>query len=761
MQINSPLQMNDWEIKKFLKVILAIQLAVWGVIGLDTIGLHIPAIREFICFIYLFYIPGIIILRILKLHKLGNIETLLYSVGLSIATLMFTGLFMNTVYPLFGISGPISILPLIITISVLVLALCVLSYVRDKDFSAPSFINIGAILSPPALFLCLLPLVSIFATYLINFHHTNILLMFLIAIIALIVLLIGFNKFIPKNLYPLAVFVIAISLVFNHYLLTMYITGIDVHSEYYISNLVITNAIWDPTMPGMLNTMLSITMLAPISSLVSGISLTWVFKIIYPLLFAVASLGLYRVFQKQTDDKIAFLAFFFFATFAQFSAAIRQQIAMLFLVPLILLMIDKRMDGIKRSFLFIVFGASLAVSHYGLSYIYMFSLILAWLILVLIENPKMRKLKTSFYSKFSRYKREKLAGNPISSSAGRRTINLTFVALFVVFALVWYMYISRSAVFDAFVYLGEHLARSISTGFLTPEVAERVQWLVTKTPLFILLQGVNTIIGHLKQVFIVIGVLALFKIHRELKFEKEYVAFSMPNFILFLACIAPPFLSPLLPATWVNTGRLYHIALIFLAPFCVIGGLAVFRMISRVVKVSWTNKSARRWLTVLSIFFVIFFLYQTGFIWQVAEGGSGSGLDNEWIKKYGAPEQKAALYTAFPPEQEVFSAKWLSMNMKPGEKIYATYSDIRVHALTSYGMIPLEDVLVLTKTTKTIQEDAYVYLQYLNVIEGIGTEFDTSVSLGGLRTIYNMTEISHLLEGRNKIYSNGGSEIYK
>jgi len=434
---------------------------------------------------------------------------------------------------------------------------------------------------------------------------------------------------------------------------------------------------------------------------------------------------------------------------------------MLFLVPLILLMIDKRMNRIKRSFLFIVFGASLAVSHYGLSYIYMFSLILAWLILVLVENPKMRKLKTSFYSKFSRYKREKLAGNPVSSSAGRRTIGSTFVILFVVFALVWYMYVSRSAVFDAFVRLGSHMISAISMDFLNPEVAERMQWFVTKTPLIILLQGVSIVISHLRQIFIIIGVLALFKIHRELKFEKEYVAFSMSNFILFLACIAPPFLSSLLLASGADTGRLYQIALIFLAPFCVIGGLTVFRMISRVVKVSWTNKSVRRWLTVLSIFFVIFFLFQTGFIWQVIEGGSGSGLDNEWIKKYGAPEQKAALYTAFPPEQEVFSARWLSLNMKPGEKTYATYSDIRVHALTSYGMIPLEDVLALTKTTKTIQEDAYVYLQYLNVIEGIGTEFDTSVSLGGLRTIYNMTENSHLLEGRNKIYSNGGSEIYK
>ena len=96
MQINNPLQMNDWEIKKFLTVVLAIQLAMWGVIGLDYIGLQIPILRQLIGFIYLTFVPGIIILRILKLHKLGNIETLLYTVGLSIATLMFTGLLMNT-----------------------------------------------------------------------------------------------------------------------------------------------------------------------------------------------------------------------------------------------------------------------------------------------------------------------------------------------------------------------------------------------------------------------------------------------------------------------------------------------------------------------------------------------------------------------------------------------------------------------------------------------------------------------------------------
>lgn len=80
MQTNNPFQINDWEIGKFLKVVLAVQLAVWGVIGLDALGLQIPIVRQLIGFIYLTFVPGIIILIILKLHKLGNIETLLYTV---------------------------------------------------------------------------------------------------------------------------------------------------------------------------------------------------------------------------------------------------------------------------------------------------------------------------------------------------------------------------------------------------------------------------------------------------------------------------------------------------------------------------------------------------------------------------------------------------------------------------------------------------------------------------------------------------------
>ena len=750
MQINNPLQVNDWEIKKFLKLILAIQLAVWGVIGLDAIGLQIPILRQLIGFVYLTFVPGIILLRILKLHRLGNIETLLYTVGLSIATLMFTGLFMNTVYPFFGISGPISITPLIITISILVLILCILSYVRDKDYSNPGSIDVGEILSPPVLFLCLIPFLAIFGTYLVNFHHNNVLLMFLIVIIALIAILIAFDKFIPKNLYPLAVFVIAISLLYHRSLISMYIWGYDINLESYLCNLVNMNGIWDSTIPRTYNAMLSIVMVAPIYSIISNMDITWVFKIIYPLLFALVPLGLYRVFQKQTGDKIAFLSCFFFVSlftfYTEMLALARQQIAELFLVLLILAMIDKDMNKIKRSVLFILFGFSLVTSHYGLSYIYLFCLISAWLLLVFVDSPAMQNLRDDFYSKFGR-KSEKPAGNPTSSNMGDRTISSTFVLLFIIFTLTWYMYVSSSSAFNAIVRIGDHMASSIFTDFLNPEAAQGLGRILMETvsPL----HSVTKYLHLLSQFFIAVGVITLLLKPKEMKFKDEYFAFSLVNFVICLGAVGLPYF-----ASALRTERLYQITLTILAPFCVIGGITVFRMVSRVVRASWTEQRVKNSLKVLSVFFAIFLLFNSGLVYELVKDHPGSiSLSQEWIKQYGDVEAKVGFYGGYIPEEDVFGARWLSKNKDDTTKVYADRTR-KDNVLNSYGMMPRE-FPVLSNTTTKIEKDAYVYLGHLNVVEGIGTGPHL------YRDFWNMTEISPLIEERNRIYSNGCSEVYR
>ncbi|MGA9048759.1 MAG: hypothetical protein WB588_07195, partial [Dehalococcoidia bacterium] len=79
---NNPLAINDWAIGKFLKTIFAILLIVLILAILGALGYDIPILRQIVAFVFLSFIPGLIILRILRLHRLGLAETLLYSVGL-------------------------------------------------------------------------------------------------------------------------------------------------------------------------------------------------------------------------------------------------------------------------------------------------------------------------------------------------------------------------------------------------------------------------------------------------------------------------------------------------------------------------------------------------------------------------------------------------------------------------------------------------------------------------------------------------------
>jgi len=312
-------KMNDWEIRKFLSVIIAIQLAMIALIGLATMGLDIPVLRQIIGFVYLSFIPGIIILRIMKIHQLNTVETFLYSVGSSIAFLMSVGLLMNTIYPHVGIPGPISTLPLIVTLSVIILIMCFIAYKRDKDFPQPVRINLKKTLSLPVLLLLLLPFLSILGTHLMNLHQDNRLLLSMFGVIALIMALIAFTRFIPRELYPVAIAMIAISMLFHTTLISRHLSGADTRYEYFLHKLVETRGFWDSTSPAnTYNSMLSVTIWPTVYSCLLNIEGTWIFKVIYPLFFALIPLGLYEVFRKQVGEKIAVLAAFFFISYWQF-----------------------------------------------------------------------------------------------------------------------------------------------------------------------------------------------------------------------------------------------------------------------------------------------------------------------------------------------------------------------------------------------------------------------------------------------------------
>jgi uncharacterized membrane protein len=686
---------------------------------------------------------------------------------------------MNMLYPFFGVSGPISPLPLIITISVVVLVLCVLSYARDKDFADPSFIDIKEVLSPPVLFLCLIPFLAVLGTYLVNFYHNNILLMLMIVVIAFVALLICFDKFIPKNLYPLAVFVIAISLIYHSTLISMYLNHVAISTEYYFSKLVINSSIWDYTIPHNCNAVLSIVMLAPIFCNTCALDLTWELKIIHPLLYSIVPLGLYSIFKKETNDKIAFLSTFFFLSlpFSHILPALgtRQTIAEIFFVLLIMLIINKKIISIKKSFLSVIFAISLIVSHYGLSYLVMFSLIFVLLFLFMTENQTIKRLWGWFYFKSIKDKRIMDVSN-----IKNKGISLTFVLLFITFTLAWYIYISGSSAFNVIINIGDQIANTIFIEFLSPESSRGMHSLagIPLSPI----RWVCKIINLSALFFICVGILKLSLKHREMKFEREYIGFSLYWFAICLAAIAVSYFAVM------NPGRLYHLSLFLLAPLAVIGGITVFEVIIKILKISWTNNILKHPLRILKTprkhrditqkyiengterrvnqntplnivyaFFIIFLLFNTGFIFEIAKDHPHSiSLSQESIKKYGDINDKGTFMNLMY-EQNVFSARWSSMNMEKDKMIYVTKGNGEgASALVAYGMILMQETDMLTNRTKEIREGNYIYLSHLNVVEGIGMGLNPKL---GCPTYFNMTDVYPLLKDKDKIYTNGGSEV--
>lgn len=262
MQIDNFFQMNDWKIDKFLDVICILQILV-----LILIGLNVPILRELVSLIYLLIVPGILILRILRMHKLGSVQTLLYTVGLSIASLMFLGFFLNLLGPLVGVNDPISLLPLIATVTLYVVILSWIAYVRDKDYDNPDFLDPDDLLAPSTLAIVLLPFLVVFGTYLMNLYRINILLVLFFFILGFIVILFAYDR-IPRKVYPFLIFTMSVSILFQTSLISSYVSGWDIQYEYYLAELVMNNSYWFSNFNYVVNSMLSVTILAPILSII-------------------------------------------------------------------------------------------------------------------------------------------------------------------------------------------------------------------------------------------------------------------------------------------------------------------------------------------------------------------------------------------------------------------------------------------------------------------------------------------------------------
>lgn len=160
------------------------------------------------------------------------------------------------------------------------------------------------------------------------------------------------------------------------------LNGNDIYNEYVYAKLVLENQRWDSTFTtSNLNHVLAIVFLQPILSLITGIPLYVVLKIVPNILYAFVCPLIFKMLQEVVKIRdISFYAVYYFlsypGTYLVMPTVVRQQFAEITFIILVLVYIyiikTKKLADIRIWLILPILCFNIVVSHYGFSIIYLF-----------------------------------------------------------------------------------------------------------------------------------------------------------------------------------------------------------------------------------------------------------------------------------------------------------------------------------------------------------------------------------------------------
>lgn len=699
-----------------------------------AILLNIGVFRSIILFVYLSFVPGFVLLKIFKLREIGYLSTVLLSLGLSIFVSMLLGFLVNGLYYILGLSQPLSTIPLTAAVSAFTLIVFFLGYKGDLSANfvssrgtngkTKSILTISIVLA-------ILPILGIVGAIYVNIS----IMLLLCAIIAVLCILsIASNKLVPSNFFPLLIFSISLALLLLTVLLSKRTIGDDANLEYYVFRLTQINGHWGPlndavnsSLARSYNSMLSISLLPEVYSVLMNLQGEIVFKILYPFIFSLVPVILYGIYEKQTGKLIGFLSTLFFvftlnAFFGELTGVNRQIVGEFFLMLSIFVWLHGSIPNQKKRLLVIIFGAALAVSHYSIAYIF-----LAVISIIFIIS----KIKPKF----------------------DETFNFATVLSLLVITFLWYTFISGQLV-SHLIYTIQLTFAELITGIIRAQSGTAAS-MASLPQVITAATWVNLTMSSIANFFIVIGLFVIIVRTKRTGVSLKYKALSiMAGIILAVALFAPSI------AATLNFTRFYAITLLFLSPCFVIGGKFLFENIASALmkigqlyrKKSYSRSTSTKVvLLLIAVLLTTYFLSQSGFINYVSEGAIHSAtFDFYRMKTSNDPQIKIQFYAVYIPEQDVFSAVWLSRYANASSFVYADYTS-GPRVLTSYALIPNNRVVPLSDTAIPMQS-GFIYLSRLNVMDGIISN--------GPGVFFNSSEILYSLESSNQLYSNGNSDIW-
>lgn len=325
-------------------------------------------------------VPGVILLRALRIPGAAIAAFPVYVPCGSLAVLLGSGLAVNATGPAIGVAAPLRTWPMLAGLELtclILLAACAgapdsVALPRD-GLTRPGRAALSPVLAP--VLALLLPLVAAAGALRLNDHRGNG--VALVALAACVLAVIALFAYAPRLSSPLlatGLYAAALAMLWSFSLRGASVYGFDISAEYHILQQTVAAGVWHTAHPdNIFAAMLSTTVLPAELHAVTGVPALLVLKVIYPAVGALFPVAVYFVARRMLAARWAFAAGALIVTQSGFGqempAIARQEIALVFFVALVAAALERELPRRRQWPLVAVFALGMAGSHYTTTYI--------------------------------------------------------------------------------------------------------------------------------------------------------------------------------------------------------------------------------------------------------------------------------------------------------------------------------------------------------------------------------------------------------
>jgi uncharacterized membrane protein len=707
---------------------------------------------QVILILLLLSLPGLLLLRALRIPGRVVAHFPAFVPCASLTVLLSTGLVLDLVGPVLGLSAPLRTLPILVSIEAVCVALLLIakSAGPDVELPRPTLKNPIFLIAP-----LVLPLIAILGAQRLNNGHSS--MVALAATLLCAAVLIGaifYASRLEVSLLTMILFSAGLALMYSFSLRGALVYGFDISTEYQRLSETVSTGVWHPTHHSdAYGAMLSLTVMPAEMHFISGVSPLMIFKIVYPLFGALFPIEIFAIAKRVLSKTWSFIAAAILIAqsgfMEEFPALARQEVALAFFGALVAVMLYRPPRRASQWGLATLFALSMVVSHYSTTYlaitVFGAAIILQWV--------------ASWFRRIPRFTATLLVGFTISllgaivwygpvtqsatglsafsqtlSSQGldllpNQTPGESFIAAYLNSGqqtMTASQY--ESAVHSQYV-LDRNLITPLPDAGLAKYSLKDDSTPVPPTRLAPIRSGIDLVSLLFQQILNLLGTIGalLLVCRKRVQPVARLVGLLGLGAALFLVLIK---LSGTL-ATFYNSERAIIQALgVFSITFC--------WMLERIAWRWGGQRNAVLWVTALSL--TAFMFNSSGLQGVVLGGGATSNLANS------GEDYERFVRTA----QELSSASWLASEVRPGQFLYADrYAQLPLQSMTSLGGSVNQNI-----TPLTLNQNAWVYASSSNILDG-----RARVDFNNYLVTYEFP-IGFLDQNFNVVYSDGASEVF-